>query len=116
MKNIKDYLHLYLGCEYRYFMNGVTKTGSRKNKGVITYAALSHIMARIEQEYNIKPILRPLSDMTEEERKKCERKVFNGDARFFYTTEAFLFLLSKHFDLFGLIDAGLAIDKTKLKL
>jgi hypothetical protein len=26
------------------------------------------------------------------------------------------YLLSKHFDLFGLIDAGLAIDKTKIKM
>jgi hypothetical protein len=30
--------------------------------------------------------------------------------------ELFTFLLSKHFDLFGLIDAGLAIDKNKIKM
>lgn len=29
--------------------------------------------------------------------------------------EAFRYLLSKHFDIFGLIEAGLAIDKTKIK-
>lgn len=104
----------------------------------------------------IKPILRPLSDMTEveaidvaqvalrtkmidadkvvtEENRttvwhcgKMMRTVFYWEDLFWKEDaneaapavelpySAFLFLLSKHFDLFGLIDAGLAIDKTTL--
>lgn len=97
----------------------------------------------------IKPVLRPLSDMTEEERVdlfyiihdpelknkieslsfdnitkegfaiKCSQKS-NGSMRFYIdfnklNTKRFLFLLSRGFDLLGLIPAGLAFDATTLK-
>lgn len=87
-----------------------------------------------------KPILRPLSDMTEEEAEWCAKELFcdkNEEPDAFATNRAriaimdnfgtpliaswrisFLvsrYLLSKHFDLFGWIPAGLAIDKTKLE-
>jgi hypothetical protein len=50
--------------------------------------------------------------MTEEERNKVEFALTPSGYK--YSPETFLWLLSKHFDLFGLIEAGLAIDKTKL--
>lgn len=89
----------------------------------------------------IKLILRPLSDMTEEDGlayakltrpEATKAKIESGqvwsfhdpDGITFYKWKAhklhescpeeFLWLLSKHFDLFGLIDAGLAIDKSKI--
>jgi hypothetical protein len=105
---------------------------------------------------DVKLVLRPLSDMTDEERidvfKKCSlfdlsdcnfelgdgwiNAVFNGividSIRFIGDNIEMMdndggfssinpispiieFYLSKHFDLFGLIEAGLAIDKTTLK-
>jgi hypothetical protein len=58
-------------------------------------------------------ILRPLSDMTDEER--AEAFTIKGKNAFVeFEAETTKFLLSKHFDLFGLIEAGLAIDKTTL--
>lgn len=116
--NIKDYLHLYLGCE--------VQVQSESEKGKIK------ILACVEPVSNkawtesgnthyidlIKPILRPLSDMTEEEKREADLVRGNGDGCDNYAVpEAyeFKYLLSKHFDLFGLIEAGLAIDKTTIK-
>lgn len=61
----------------------------------------------------VKPILRPLSDMTEEEEKATQAIV--NEIGFGYELGASItrYLLSRHLDLFGWIDAGLAIDKTK---
>lgn len=65
---------------------------------------------------SLKLILRPLSDMTEEEMIEVDVDVPNILSEYEkLRPTAFSFLLSKGFDLFGLIDAGLAIDKTKLK-
>jgi hypothetical protein len=76
---------------------------------------------------DLKLSLRPLSDMTEGEMEECGNMIydFSNDEvlakwewQYFETgldAEQFNWLLSKHFDLFGLIDAGLAIDKTTLK-
>lgn len=94
------------------------------------------------QGADVKPILRPLSSMTEEEAMEVYKIVYgeaydgpDGDCRYhigmgykngvslalavvgFRDTlghpPAFLHLCSLGFDLFGLIDAGLAIDSTK---
>ena len=159
MKELKDYLHLYLGCEIdisgqREILDSVAKSGQIETlfRGHLrNYRDLS--------DEDIAPILRPLSDMTEEE---MEELFFIGDALIkevtpnavikFYPNEVkrnikrgtgvaytvlksengehfmsgtlsltkfdtmqFSYLLSKHFDVFCLIEAGLAIDKTTLK-
>lgn len=66
----------------------------------------------------IKPILRKLESMTEEEAAEllnlCDGEVFawtdqNDRKKFAYTAQGFHYLLSRGFDLFGLIDSGLAI-------
>lgn len=131
-KNIKDYLHLYLGCECEIDKRvaSTKKTGTLTNidqtgvrlKGAFNDGHIAHAL--------VKPILRPLSDLTKEEVKildemartqkngeqfiKRETKFFSGIRT--RSAEALHYLLSKHFDLFGLIDAGLAIDKTKQPL
>lgn len=73
---------------------------------------------------DVKLILRPLNDMTEKEFNYCYKKGWTNhyESQSAYTAtmgvmepEEFLYLLSKHFDLFCLIGSGLAINKTTLK-
>jgi hypothetical protein len=142
--NIKDYLHLYPKVPIAICEPGIEPVG--------------HYLEGVDWVLNkaIKPILRPLSDMTEEEMKelyfivfnrkfvgdnithrdigkKEERKVlWSGVERLFiykdgdvgadcdlqlhhvHAPTVVFWQLSYHFDPFGLIDAGLAIDKTTL--
>lgn len=128
-KKIQDYLHLYLGCECR-----MTKSSyhavhelhlSVKTSFTLTAKLLHYFIAPTTMAV-IKPLLRPLSDMTEEELQECGNLVYdfsddqsgldlnNHRWEDFYltTSEQFHWLLSRHFDLFGLIESGLAIDKT----
>lgn len=109
MKNIKDYLHLYMGCQVMY----------DDDQGKLTYYLMYNILATNEWHL-VKPILRPLSDMTEEEMKIVTVSGLMSDLKYIinrnkWTPERFLYLLSKGFDLFGLIEEGLAIDATTLK-
>ena len=61
--------------------------------------------------YQIKPYLRPMSSMTEEEKKE-DRKLWDivtttrNDLHYLYTD----FLVSHHFDYRGLIPIGLALE------
>ena len=137
MKELKDYLHLYLGCECktpwgilrltRFDIKDKYKawftTGFKENEKIL-YA--NGCIGKSFQTSSIKLILRPLSDLNDEELKclRSERKHLRGvhrnDLRFIinlntWSPEDIVFLLSKGFDLFGLIEAGLAIDKTTLK-
>jgi len=205
MKDIKDYLHLYLGCEVevrkkdrdKKWLRGFMSEISREsNHGDWIEVNFKRIVTILNQEWEerlsnfhnyfigydeIKPILRPLSDMTEEEaedfallclnsrhapkdfitierdevqvelHKNDGGNLLDGDVEIYIEVscrcmdgyvsimkdgrigmsdesdtpseemkpvdsveEKILYLLSKHFDLFGLIEAGLAIDKTKL--
>lgn len=121
-KNIKNYLHLYLGCECR------LGNSDLKNWLTAVQSDSPLVVLRNENDMrrgnfvdpkNVKPILRPLGDMTENE------KYYNNEIDSFHSSnhisqkqreaERTLWLLSKHFDLFNLIDAGLAIDATILK-
>jgi len=156
MKYLKDYLHLYNNRfspvkvivdndEQKYLWDievydedyvnitlGDTKLrdmeGNSDNWNVYND---NHLLSRI------KPILRPLSDMTEEEflviKPGLSPNVTHAfslpatyhdkpwhvlilENRLQTNTLTFndgMILLRQHFDLFGLIDAGLAIDKTK---
>lgn len=144
MKELKDYLHLYYGCDM---------IDVQGNKGILVGIDETSLMVRsyvdnMLDEYAIrllKPILRPLSDMTHEERvwmfvlratangdtvdkecartglertfmqiEFCDRTSDYQDIKTLYPEQT-KFLLSKGFDLFNLIEENLAIDKTKLK-
>ena len=143
-KDIKDYLHLYLGCEVMDLyndrvavMNGIL-TMNEGIKVCVFYKTTWQLSVE-----EVKLILRPLSDMTEDEAdiiweltgwydgiNGCVRigeiiKEFfvlednEGEPRnssWLYLMKALPYILSRGFDLFGLIQEGLAIDKTKLKL
>lgn len=123
MKDIKYYLHLYIGCQAEF-----TSLGGGKNIMKLTGHDCDYQHA--DSKWYPKPILRPLSDMTEEEKMEYKAK-FNGmDStnilpeiragrliNFHLNSKSpyeVIYLLSKGFDLFGLIESGLAIDKTTL--
>lgn len=112
-KKIEDYLHLYLGCECI----------CTNERDIQTLTCVEPVMKKAWMitgiSYHIdvvKPILRPLSDMTEEENTICNEFVIGCSANdnpnpMYWTPLQFNYLLKQHFDLFGLIDAGLAIKK-----
>jgi len=140
----KDVAHLYLGCDmYTKFDDGSS------GKQELTTYVLSGIInswkgIRI-RPIEIKPILRPLSDMTVEEfaaystmLERCDYEAYieisdSGERRIGYEWEdgicgvlinsyvgknlvaVFSYLLSRSFDLFGLIESNQALDKTKLQ-
>lgn len=132
-KKIEDYLPFYLGCEVWVIMSdgssGVT---------ILTYYHLKY--PNIDPcPKEIKPLLRQLSDISEEEKREfqivCELekedldclkeyndRFFDGEGRSYGTAhltnilqwaKGVQYLLSLFIDLFGLIDAGIALDKTK---
>lgn len=107
MKDIKDYLPFYLGCE-------VMKVGKRKSyKELLTAYSLKYYYNHFGH-YDTKLILRPLSDMSDKEKdfrwnNFINIKVIDQTV----VAEEIRWLLSKGFDLFGLIESGLAISKTQ---
>lgn len=162
MKEIKDYLPLYPKVPILICEPGIEPV-SHYLEGYDWYLGKA-IAERVSYDPSwIKPILRPLSSMTEEETEhvanmcyhsvfdnapEFENKVFpddpdleaagmiafeqgekfrygltidwygvrfsvNGSDMRIKTYEIVGYLLSRSFDLFGLIDAGLAIDSTK---
>lgn len=108
MKKIEDYLHFYIGCKMKNTKDGTIWT-------------LRHLDFSDLQEWknDHKPILRPLSDITDKEKDKGYREWYNVSDRYGTPTmrnaAEIKYFLSKHFDLFGLIEAGLAIDATTIK-
>lgn len=133
MKKIEDYLHLYLGCE-------VTSKGDKQFQFRHTLISINTnglVQTYIKQAFGnssknffnieyVTPVLRPLSDMTEEEYDELEilnndddnvLEVKNDKFEFDYRVSTAVItkrMLHMGFDLFGLIDDGLAIDKTKM--
>jgi len=65
-----------------------------------------------DNECNIKPYLRTLSSMTEEEKEELIKN-FWGSHTAKDTFEELSWYLSKHFDINGLIPKGLAIEVTE---
>lgn len=128
-KNIKDYLHLYLGCECEALVK-YSETSQKWVKGYLAgivkgkpqaqlYDAFGNAWELLHETEEIKPILRPLPDLTNDEAKVLgyNRAIdWWRDHGHFGTHSAknFAYLLKQGFDLFGLIESGLAIDKTKL--
>lgn len=134
MKEIKDYLHLYLGCEclandeqFKLYGVEVTDTGTLAYDGTMIDGI--HQCWWIEN-CDFKLILRPLSDMTEEEGKFIvdnysfrsvsmphNKKGFGIEIakRLSEQMAVAQYLLSKHFDLFNLHEQGLCLYKSDLK-
>ena len=132
VKRIEDYLHLYLGCsviieQLKYDSNNIANktvlagpykliaVGLSENNRVIKLDGYTPVVTD-----TIKPVLRPLSDMTEDE------AIDFGWMRLFtlehfidkklYKPESFAHLLARQFDLLNLIEEGLALDATKMNI
>jgi len=111
--NIKKYIHLYYGQECRYDVNPCFPEHGDVDSGFLRGVEEGHIT-------HAWPVLRPLSDMTLQETKELVgiqemflSNVHIQDRMQRMAAAETAYLLSRGFDLFGLIDAELAIDKTK---
>jgi len=119
MKQLKDYLHLYVGCEV---------LDLKKDETARLIAVVDRFQNRSAQveykEYTafkyieeIKPILRRIEDVTESEGiilhniEMSFHEGFENEITYAAVTHK---MLSWGIDLFGLIDAGLAIDRNTL--
>ncbi len=119
MKKIKfnEVAHHYIGCDVIYTDNPNTKGSLIKLTGIINAEInnemfkFAHItpMGESLQFTEIKPILRRLSSLTEEEKKQCGSSFTNSNKVF--TTDEFLYLTKNGFDLFDLIDNGEAHER-----
>jgi len=120
-KNINDYLPFYLGCECK----------SKHGTMIYTLISVSKTQSPILKDkygnecviFDFKLILRPLSDMTLQEQEYCyaigHKRLKGGIVELFkdklFDATQFHYLLSKHFDLFNLHEAGLCVYKSDLK-
>jgi hypothetical protein len=117
----QKYLHLYVGCDCRM----EDSDGHIYGTETFTPTLFCALMNKHPIYKKVHLDLRPLSDMTYQELQECGNMVYDfsddpelnnhkwQDFEIGLAPEQFHWLLSKHFDLFGLIEAGLAIDKTK---
>ena len=67
-------------------------------------------------DYEIKPYLRPMSNMTEEEKLMYEGLMIRTDNNIQYILDVIDWLNAHHFDYRDLIEKGLAIDATGLNI
>lgn len=130
-KGIEDYLHLYLGCECEVQngsevplkLTGLSYDGTQN----IWWGYFEETELAYSEAINLKPFLRQLSDMTEPE--KIEMRWIDSEfvsenmlpeirasrlTNLHYSrksAEITRYLLSKYFDIFGLIKKGLALPK-----
>lgn len=117
-KDIRDYLHLYRNVEVETDHPNYPKALHKcsDEEGAWLWNEPNQYEYFKYKKVKIIPLLRPLSDMTEEEKDESGCHDFNS----FYAdyteglgwididkaAEQIKYLLSKGFDLFGLIDAG----------
>lgn len=130
---LEDVLHFYIGCDiWSEYNNRAEKLiGVERSVDGETIVA-THYKVRYRYDISeIKPILRPLSDMTEDEINYGVSTwgedfvdYYNGVGEGMRFCEGlpvkdavvfFMWLLSKRFDLFSLIESSQAIDATKIK-
>lgn len=113
-KELKDCLPFYLGCQCRVWNNVINDFGAWRKM------TCSDLNLFLNHNAKCEIALRPLNDMTEEEKKEIfydeddETVIKATIENVIFSPDEFKFLLSKHFDLFGLIEAGLAVDKTTM--
>ena len=77
-----------------------------------TTLKLGHIAQLINGTIELKPYLRPLSSMTEEEKKEFNKVVYDSMNIDNISASAYVadWLYSKHLDVHGLIPKGLALE------
>lgn len=133
VKDLKPFLSLYIGTYVRIttkearfdaVLAGVYFDrwhSSSKRHELTVQVAFGDDVYHFYKLDQMQLLLRPLSDMTEEEAREyfsvCSLKpgdyIGSGPDWIPISARSTHWLISKGFDLFGLIEAGLAIDKTK---
>ena len=108
MSRLNQYIHLYIGCE----TNKGKFTGMVNNSLFIQH---NGEMVEYDREVLGKTLflhLRKLRDISDEQSGELNKKGFyiGRPSGYTFSNDAFLFLLSLHVDLFGLINAGIAKD------
>lgn len=124
---LREALHFYIGCQIEYTNKDgklirATLTGVSRCDGVETtykrkkYGCIGDYLAWKENGYhnanafNVKPILKRTTNITDAEVKEMPFKQYPDFENKMFTPEQTIYLLKNGFDLFGLIDAGLAIE------
>ncbi len=119
---IADYLPYYLGCKLvSNNTHGIVGTLVGVVKNDVYFKSNGFIYHYKADMY--KPILRPLSSMTEEKRKELyamgSQRYKGGITQMLnlncFDSAQFMWLLINHFDLFNLIESNLAIDAETIK-
>jgi hypothetical protein len=115
-KKLEDYLPFYIGCKMQY-------ASHHEPQDELYTLNVNNLKEAIEFGDFI--VLRPLNDMTEEEVHDCVQLgnlVYRGEKPKYFIVgwNAFSpivtkYLLSKGFDLFGLIESGLAVNAAEIK-
>jgi hypothetical protein len=113
-KNVIDYLHLYLGCKIKK-QGKIQELDSRMLARL--YAMEEYISGFLNNE--VKLILRPLYDITTDELmelqwRKCDFDLFKSElkmkGKLNIKPSELAFLLRQNFDIFDLIDSGIALN------
>lgn len=115
MKDLRDLLHLYVGTQCQFKLRSTGRIFKRKLEA-------SDIDPFFEGELYVfvKPILRPLSDITHEEMGHIVEMasimlIPSYELDKISAAQETKYLLDHGFDLFRLLDDELAIDRTKLE-
>lgn len=114
----KDVAHLYLGCKIESFSHHKNDWDISTMHGIINgyvFVEGDNNAREISGPTGATPILRPLSDMNALEDREAIRLRMHGETGLHGAAESIRFMLSKHFDLFNLIENSEAIDSTTLK-
>lgn len=107
MSRVDKCLPLYIGCETnKGKLVGIVKDSLFTQNG--DQSITEHHKHSIGQTVFLH--LRKLSDITDEQSQELNKKGFNigRPSGYTFSNEAFLYLLSLHVDLFGLISSGFA--------
>ena len=123
-QQLKDYAHLYIGCQIELNESRFTEhqedriftlEGVAGNRFCV--AELGNYWYEMDHykngESHDKLVLRPTTHITTAERMERGTHILKFDSRYL-EAEYNKWMINKGFDMFGLIAAGLAIDKTKL--
>lgn len=114
-------LALYLGCECAVYTDGIIKSSynatltSVSIYGFVTLRKVNRDNVLSKSFNEIKLLLRPLSSISEDENIEIQSMAaFDENIRWLkFTGNVAKYLISKQFDLFNLIEQGLALDITK---
>ncbi len=127
-KKIEDYLHFYIGCECKIMKTD--KTWNVLLDLVRPITAMTIYMVIDTKQLEVKPVLSRLIDMNASQKNELRSimRPMTGDnllpkipvSHFLdlfinkNDPEIIIWLTRQGFDIFGLIDAGIAIDKNTI--